>query len=989
MSDQFVRLAPDSTGKKVATQQVTRGADDVQLQEIAVTTPTGDSAMDDTNDAVRVNVVAGSAGGPSAADDSGFGVGADSVAPIGALADESAPDAVDEGDVGIVRMTLNRALHVSVRDVAGDSCMDEANNALKVNVVAGSGSGTEYTEDAAAAANPQGGAMIAVRADTLAAVTDADGDNVALRATNKGELNVKHADTVTVADGGGSLTVDGTVSVNALPAGTNNIGDVDVLSVPAPLNVVGAGTEAAAMRVTLANDSTGLVSVDDNGGSLTVDGTVGVSSLPAIPAGTNNIGDVDVLTVPAPLNVVGSGTEAAALRVTLPTDGTGQVKIVDGGGSITVDGAVSVSGVASVTLKDSVGDSAMDDSLNAVKTTNVGANPVTDGADSAIKATVLDYTNSNPLAVRLTDISGDYVAAGAGTQYAEDTAHVDGDLMQMAGVVQKSADAALSNDGDRSLLQVDSNGYLKVNVKAGSSAGSQYTEDAASASNPVGNQIMGRRRDNPAAEVDADGDVVAINATDKGELYVKHIDVVPVSDNGGSLTVDGSVTVVDGGGSLTVDGSVSITGAIPAGTNNIGDVDVLSLPALAAGTNNIGDVDVLTLPALPAGSNKIGAVDTDADATIADAVPTVGLFVAGTDGTNARALKTDASGELQVDVLTLPSLPAGNANIGDVDVASLPALPAGSNNIGDVDVLSLPALVAGSAKIGAVDTDADATIAAAVPSVGLFVAGTDGTNARGLLTDAGGHLQVDVTDILVELPAGSNNIGDVDVLSLPALPAGTNNIGDVDVLTLPALVAGTANIGDVDVASIAAGDNNIGNVDIVTMPNVTLAAGTNTNEVVGDVAHDIAAAGNPLMIAGVAETPDDSAPGNQVSAEGDSTRIATDRDGAVYTHQHPPRIWHVATEYTTQQTDATVKAAPGSGLSLYVTDIYIAVNAAVNVTLEEGTTTLKWRYYGNSQGQGVSASLKVPIKIAANTALTITTSGAVTCTVVVCGYTAP
>jgi hypothetical protein len=56
-----------------------------------------------------------------------------------------------------------------------------------------------------------------------------------------------------------------------------------------------------------------------------------------------------------------------------------------------------------------------------------------------------------------------------------------------------------------------------------------------------------------------------------------------------------------------------------------------------------------------------------------------------------------------------------------------------------------------------------------------------------------------------------------------ALPAGTNNIGDVDVLTLPALPAGTNNIGDVDIASIAAGDNNIGNVDVLTLPNVTNA----------------------------------------------------------------------------------------------------------------------------------------------------------------------
>jgi hypothetical protein len=117
-------------------------------------------------------------------------------------------------------------------------------------------------------------------------------------------------------------------------------------------------------------------------------------------------------------------------------------------------------------------------------------------------------------------------------------------------------------------------------------------------------------------------------AADSG-VVVRHAGTVAVTDDGGSLTVDGTVTVsaitnpvtvgthavTDGGGSLTVDGSVSLAAAIPAGTNNIGDVDVLSLPALPAGTNNIGDVDVLTLPALPAGANTIGAVGLNVGGT--------------------------------------------------------------------------------------------------------------------------------------------------------------------------------------------------------------------------------------------------------------------------------------------------------------------------------------------------------------------------------------
>jgi len=81
---------------------------------------------------------------------------------------------------------------------------------------------------------------------------------------------------------------------------------------------VGGGVEAAALRVTIANDSTGLLSVDDNGGSLTIDNST--------------------------LAVVGGGTEATALRVTIANDSTGLLSIDDGGSSITVDGTVAISG---------------------------------------------------------------------------------------------------------------------------------------------------------------------------------------------------------------------------------------------------------------------------------------------------------------------------------------------------------------------------------------------------------------------------------------------------------------------------------------------------------------------------------------------------------------------------------------------------------------------------------------------------------------------
>ena len=90
-------------------------------------------------------------------------------------------------------------------------------NALDVNIKSGSSAGTEYTEDAASAADPAGGMLIARRKDTLSATeVSADGDNIALNSTNKGQLHVKLADTVTV-DGSG---VTQPISAASLPLPT-------------------------------------------------------------------------------------------------------------------------------------------------------------------------------------------------------------------------------------------------------------------------------------------------------------------------------------------------------------------------------------------------------------------------------------------------------------------------------------------------------------------------------------------------------------------------------------------------------------------------------------------------------------------------------------------------------------------------------------------------------------------------------------------------
>jgi hypothetical protein len=98
-------------------------------------------------------------------------------------------------------MTSTRAIHVNLRDNSGN----------EVSV----GGGTQYTEDAAAAANPVGTVLNLVRQDTLSATTvDADGDNIAARAASTGALYVEvTAGTTKLGNATNGLLVD---------LGTNN-----------------------------------------------------------------------------------------------------------------------------------------------------------------------------------------------------------------------------------------------------------------------------------------------------------------------------------------------------------------------------------------------------------------------------------------------------------------------------------------------------------------------------------------------------------------------------------------------------------------------------------------------------------------------------------------------------------------------------------------------------------------------------------------------
>lgn len=160
-----------------------------------------------------------------------------------------------------------------------------------------------------------------------------------------------------------------------------------------------------------------------------------------------------------------------------------------------------------------------------------GDGAILDGVSSSIKATVFDHTNSNPLAVQTVDSNGDPVSAGGTTQYAEDTASTVGEQVAMAGVVRKDTRGTLvDTDGDRTELQVNSSGDLRVD-------GSAVTQPISAASLPLPTgAATAALQTQPGVDI---GDVTINNGAGVASVNIQ--------DGGNSITVDGTITANQGG----------------------------------------------------------------------------------------------------------------------------------------------------------------------------------------------------------------------------------------------------------------------------------------------------------------------------------------------------------------------------------------------------------------------------------------------------------
>lgn len=156
-------------------------------------------------------------------------------------------------------------------------------------------------------------------------------------------------------------------------------------------------------------------------------------------------------------------------------------------------------------------------------------------------------------------------------------------------------------------------------------------------------------------------------ATDaKLDTVIGHLDGVEGilttidADTGAIMT---AVQVLDNAISGT-EMQVDVVAALPAGTNNIGDVDVLSLPALPAGTNNIGDVDVLSMPTVTVNAHAVtnaGTFATQVDGAALTALQLLDDTVIADDaGFTPGTTKVGMAG-FQADEAAIDSIDEGDA----------------------------------------------------------------------------------------------------------------------------------------------------------------------------------------------------------------------------------------------------------------------------------------------------------------------------------------
>lgn len=383
---------------------------------------------------------------------------------------------------------------------------------------------------------------------------------------------------------------------------------------------------------------------------------------------------------------------------------------------------------------------------------------------------------------------------------AEDAAHSSGDTGVMSLAVRRDADTTLvGTDGDYAPLQVNSAGSLKVAITAGAGSGGTSIADGASFTRdttsltPVGGVV-----ESSAPTVTA-GDAVALSLTTGGAVRV---DVAS-----GGITGRAEDAAASGG----EDGVPVLAVRRDSASSGVGaDGDWANLSVDSNGLLRTTGVSTVTEDAASAGAESlvlVGGVRRDTAASSS-----------GTDG-DYSTFNLDSTGRLHVNVgntVTVGSHAVTNAGtfVVQENGAGLTALQL----IDNIVVVEDAAAAGGESGVQMLAVRRD-TPASGVGADGDFAALS--VNSTGALYVTGGTSSTQFAEDSVHASGDTGTLALVVRKDTAAQVAGTD--GDYSALVNDASGRLHVNVG-------------------------ALPASTNTIEVVGDVAHDAAAAGNPVLV---------------------------------------------------------------------------------------------------------------------------------------------
>lgn len=517
------------------------------------------------------------------------------------------------------------------------------------------------------------------------------------------------------------------------------------------------------------------VAVTDNAGSLTVDGTVAVSSVGGTVA-------VSAASLPLP---TGAATAANQLpdghNVTVDNaGGASAVPIQDGGNSITVDGTVGISGPVPVT--DNGGSLTVDGSITANAGTNLNTSALALETGGNLAAT----------ATSTASIDSKIVACNTGSVTVASSALPTG-----------AATAANQLPDGHNVTVDNAGGGAAVPIQDG---GNSITVDGTVGISGSVNTELNTDDLDTGAGTDTQAIVGVALAASGGHTLVGTANPMPVSDAGGSLTVDGTVGV---------SGTVAVT---QSGTWNLNNISgTITLPTGAAtAANQLPDGHNVTVDNA-AGAAAVNIQDGGNSLTVDGTVAV--SSVGGTVAVSAASLPLPTGAATESTLSTLNSkVPvqgqAAMAASTPVAIASnqsaIPASQSGTWNINNVSgTVSLPTGAATETTLSAINTKTpslgQAVMASSVPvaiaSNQTAIPVTD--NSGSLTVDNAGTFAVQAAQSGSWSLAANQSVNVAQMAGVtPSLNTGVRDAGTqrVTIATndvVPASQSGTWNIGTV------------------------------------------------------------------------------------------------------------------------------------------------------------------------------------------------